>query len=125
MTTGKAVCAFVTNGDDQILAVSRKDDPTNFGLPGGKVDPGETPKEAVVRELFEETGLETSEVGSRLHEADNTGHYCITFEVEVEGQIDHSREPGVVRWVDPQTLTEGMFGKYNMDLLAELNFLDN
>ncbi|MGW6704534.1 NUDIX hydrolase [Streptomyces sp. NPDC054956] len=27
--------------------------------PGGKVDPGETPREAATRELFEETGLET------------------------------------------------------------------
>lgn len=124
MTTGKAVCAFVTNNQNQILAVSRKDDPTDFGLPGGKVDPGETAREAVVRELFEETGLSVVEVGNCLYEDDNTGHYCYTFEVEVEGVIDHNLEDGVVKWVDPQTLVRGSFGEYNRDLLAETDFLD-
>lgn len=39
------------------LAVSRRNDPTNFGLPGGKEDPGESNLQAVVREVFEEVGL--------------------------------------------------------------------
>lgn len=32
-----------------------------YGLPSGKVDPGETEIQAAVRELAEETGLQTSE----------------------------------------------------------------
>lgn len=125
MTTGKAVCAFVINDDNQILAVSRKDDPTDFGLPGGKVDPGETAKEAVVRELFEETGLKATQIGECLYEDDNTGHYCFTFEVEVEGEIDHNKEAGVVKWIDPATLIKGSFGEYNRNFLSEISFIDN
>jgi 8-oxo-dGTP pyrophosphatase MutT (NUDIX family) len=51
-----AVCCLIEQGG-KFLAVTRKDDPTKWGLPGGKVDPGETRLEAVVREVFEETGL--------------------------------------------------------------------
>ena len=42
----------------KVLAVSRKNDKTKFGLAGGKVDPGETFIEAAIRECYEETGLE-------------------------------------------------------------------
>lgn len=31
-------------------------------MPGGKVDPGEAPQAAAIRELFEETGAQASEV---------------------------------------------------------------
>jgi len=43
--------------DGRCLAVSRRNDATKWGLPGGKVDPGETNLNACIREAFEETGL--------------------------------------------------------------------
>lgn len=43
--------------DIRFLAVSRRNDTTRWGFPGGKVDEGESNLEAVVREIFEETGL--------------------------------------------------------------------
>lgn len=42
----------------EILMVRRKDT-GDFALPGGKVEKGETPAEAAVRELLEETGVVT------------------------------------------------------------------
>ena len=45
-------------GDGRVLAISRKNNPTKFGFIGGKIDPGETAKEAASREFFEETGFE-------------------------------------------------------------------
>ncbi|MDD2765737.1 MAG: NUDIX hydrolase [Opitutaceae bacterium] len=51
--------AFLLQGDKTY--VSRRSDRVAFaGLiqnPGGKIDPGETPRQAVVREIAEETGL--------------------------------------------------------------------
>jgi 8-oxo-dGTP pyrophosphatase MutT (NUDIX family) len=40
-----------------VLAVSRKHDRHDWGLPGGKLEPDEDPLAAAVRELAEETGL--------------------------------------------------------------------
>jgi len=42
-----------------VLMVERKDEPGRWGLPGGKVEPGETPEEAAIRELDEETEINT------------------------------------------------------------------
>lgn len=43
--------------DGRVLMVHQAYGAEFYGLPGGVVDPGETPAEAVVREVREETGL--------------------------------------------------------------------
>lgn len=54
-----AVCVLIPSNTspDAYLAVSRRKSTTSWGLPGGKVDQGETNLNAIVRETFEETGL--------------------------------------------------------------------
>ena len=42
-----------------VVMVTRKEEPWAFALPGGKVEPGEEPLMAAVRELHEETNLST------------------------------------------------------------------
>jgi 8-oxo-dGTP diphosphatase len=56
-----AACALVDT-DGRVLLSQRPEGKTLAGLwefPGGKVDPGETPEHALVRELEEELGIET------------------------------------------------------------------
>lgn len=50
--------------DDEILLLNRKKKP-NMGLwngVGGKIEPNESPYEAVIRETWEETGMKLDEV---------------------------------------------------------------
>jgi mutator protein MutT len=125
----QAVTAYITSTDRPglILAVSRKDDPSAFGLPGGKIDPGETPAQAIVREVREETGLVFSEVHEVFREVcpggrDGVAYDTYTFVGQVSGEIDTS-ESGVVAWVSEDTLLKGPFGRYNQALFHRLQTL--
>ena len=56
------VGAVVHDAAGRLLLVQRGSDPHrgHWTLPGGRVEPGETPEQAVVRELREETGLDVT-----------------------------------------------------------------
>jgi 8-oxo-dGTP pyrophosphatase MutT (NUDIX family) len=51
------VAGVVRDVDGRVLFIRRADN-GRWGLPAGAIDPGETPAEAVAREVREETGLD-------------------------------------------------------------------
>lgn len=55
---GYGTAVILPRDDGRVLAISRGTDIENWGLPGGKTEPGETFEEAAVRELYEETGVD-------------------------------------------------------------------
>jgi 8-oxo-dGTP pyrophosphatase MutT (NUDIX family) len=120
--TKQAACCLVLADDGKVLAVSRRDDPNAWGMPGGKVDPGEEPMEAAARELKEETGLDATRLHQVFVKQDADGFVTYTFACEVEGQIN-TEESGVIRWVHPSVLTDptvSPFTDYNVELFKRL-----
>lgn len=52
----QAAAAWVFDGEGRLLLIRENYDRRRYGPPGGAVEPGESPLEAVVREFAEETG---------------------------------------------------------------------
>jgi len=83
----EAVRALVLDPDDRVLMVRFEfpDAGTRWALPGGGIEPGESPTDALRRELDEELGLPDVEIGphvwDRLH--------VIPF---IDGKWDGQRE---------------------------------
>lgn len=119
-----AVCALIQHPNDPslILGVSRKDNPNNFGLPGGKVDPGETLQQAVIREIKEETGLDLidPQMVAEFPCYGEVNYLTSTWVGKVSGDFD-TQESGRVAWVTWQKLFEGSFKDYNKKLYTILN----
>jgi 8-oxo-dGTP pyrophosphatase MutT (NUDIX family) len=108
-------CIILTK-EDKILGVTRKYDHNNWGLPGGKLDPGETALEAIIRETKEETGLDISDV-KLIDQRVFKDRLVYLFKAEWSGEIEYDiLTEGVCDWVTWKELLEGSFGEYNSDI---------
>jgi len=106
-----AACALV-DADNRVLLAQRPPGKSLAGLwefPGGKVEPGETPEETLIRELQEEIGVETKiaclaplTFASHTYE---TFHLLMPLYVcrRYEG-TPVAREGQVLKWVRPRDM---------------------
>lgn len=102
-----------------------------WSLPAGAVDPGETPKEAVVREVAEETGLRVrtarlaaavggSEFRFRYPSGDEVEYVIIVFDCEVEPGtlVAVDGEASAFQWATPEAVPELLDLPYPSDLFG-------
>ena len=74
------IAIAVVEHEGRFLIGRRNDERALGGLwefPGGKVEPGESPQEAAVRECLEETGLEVEIRGQLLEQTHEYDHDCL------------------------------------------------
>jgi 8-oxo-dGTP pyrophosphatase MutT (NUDIX family) len=118
-----AALVVIERADGKVLAVSRKEDRTDFGLPGGKLEPCELPEEAAARELWEETGVRVDPMALRrvfVGRARTPGRIAVAFMAESFVGTPMSREGAAVEWVSWDVLLRGSFREYNAALKAAL-----
>jgi 8-oxo-dGTP diphosphatase len=119
-----AAVALIFNEDkSKVLGVSRKDDSTLFGLPGGKVDVGESTEEGMIREVKEETGLDIKSSIPIFVREDGEYVAIVYMVTEYSGKV-FTRESGIVEWVTFEILKRGAFSEYNSKLEEHLKLLN-
>lgn len=126
-TARHAVCFLLMNQSNEVLAISRGNS-DSWGLPGGKVESGETLKSALAREVFEETGYVIADPESvyTAFVPGETNFICTTFIGRVVAQASDAprSEPfeGHVEWKHPAVLVrQSPFSHYNRALFDHVN----
>jgi 8-oxo-dGTP diphosphatase len=119
-TKPQSVAALIVR-DGEVLSVSAVDDDAKLDFGGGKVEPGETLREAIVREMLEEAGIALKPPLILLYEAECDGFWCTTFYVPNFLGEPTNMGQGAVGWHSQQALLRGRFPKYNREALRRFN----
>ena len=101
------VGAVVTDGQGRLLMIKRGHEPGAglWSIPGGRIEPGETDAEALVREMLEETGL-TVQVGRLIGSVQRPGLDGTVIDIRdyaatvTGGTLRPGDDAADARWVD-------------------------
>lgn len=110
--------------------VSRPENPEQFGIPGGKLELGESAIRAAIREVYEETGIRLN--GDDLHmllskdvpsrrEPDVTYRTCCYVNRGVVRELDYKSPEGLtLKWVEPWQIVQPPYAYYNAMVYSNL-----
>ena len=125
------VAVALIDADGRVLLCRRPAGKAMAGLwefPGGKVEPGETPEAALIRELVEEIGIDVSEnclapFTFASHAYDDFHLLMPLYVCRVWDGIVRPREGQAVKWVRPQRLADYAMPPADAPLAAMLRDL--
>ncbi len=123
-------CALI-DADDRILLAQRPEGKAMAGLwefPGGKVDPGEVPEQALIRELEEELGVETKSaclapLTFASHEYDDFHLLMPLYICRRWWGTAQSREGQALKWVRADKLRDYPMPEADLPLIPTLREL--
>lgn len=123
-------CALI-DADDRILLAQRPEGKAMAGLwefPGGKVDPGEVPEQALIRELEEELGVETktaclAPLTFASHEYDDFHLLMPLYICRRWWGTAQSREGQALKWVRAENLRDYPMPEADLPLIPTLREL--
>jgi len=114
--------------DGRVLLTQRPEGKSMAGLwefPGGKIEPGETPEEALIRELQEELGIDTwqsclAPLSFASHSYDDFHLLMPVFACRKWQGIPQSREGQAMKWVWPKAMKGIPMPPADLPLIAVL-----
>ena len=123
--------------DGRLLLAKRPEGKPMAGLwefPGGKIEPGETPETALIRELYEELGINTaasclaplSFASHRYDASESRAAFHLLMMLYVCRRWEGRPQPiegGALKWVRPQKLREYPMPEADIPLIAALQDL--
>ena len=116
----------ILDSEQRVLIAERHKPPTWVNLwefPGGKIEAGETPEQALVRELLEEVGIEPlqwqpfTQIQHRYTERDILLHVFLVTHFSGAG---YGREQQAVKWVPLSELHQYEFPGANQPIIELL-----
>jgi len=119
----EVVAAVIRDSEGKVLIAQRPLDKHQGGkweFPGGKVEKGESRRSALVRELYEELGIEighSTRLISVYHEYEDKAIYLDVYEVLDWEGIAVGKEGQSVRWVECESLNEFEFPAANASIV--------